>query len=296
MRIRDSEPTITGCTFSGNTTTATEDNGVIYNSYSDPIITNCILWENGEEIHNSPFSSPIVTYCDIQGGYSGTGNIDTDPLFDSNQSDTEDDNYGDLHLQAGSPCIDAGTSDDASETDKEGNPRWDNPDTPNTGGGDFPYYDMGAYEYLAIVNHTLTPPPDTNVEPGENLGPIKVSVTNNADYYYNFSIVRYLIKPDGQTIYFGPYVTYLAPGESRGRAVFILIPADSETGTFTFGLELRDLYGNTLDSNSFDFTVVSGPASGGSKDLQKLKMLRHSPKAQVDKIDGWQVITVPNKQ
>jgi len=42
-----------------------------------------------------------VTYSDVQGGYPGLGNIDADPLF-------VDAVGGDYHLQAGSPCLDAG--------------------------------------------------------------------------------------------------------------------------------------------------------------------------------------------
>ena len=48
----------------------------------------------------------------------------------------------------GSPCIDAGTSDGAPTIDIEGNERYDDCATPNTGGGTHRYYDMGAYEYL----------------------------------------------------------------------------------------------------------------------------------------------------
>ena len=39
----------------------------------------------------------------MQGGWAGTGNINADPLF-------VDPAHGDLHLQAGSPAIDAGTN------------------------------------------------------------------------------------------------------------------------------------------------------------------------------------------
>jgi hypothetical protein len=33
------------------------------------------------EIDFDDSSSPSFSYCDIQGGWSGEGNIDTDPLF-----------------------------------------------------------------------------------------------------------------------------------------------------------------------------------------------------------------------
>ena len=47
---------------------------------------------------------PLITFSDIEGGWEGEGNIDTDPLF-------TDLNNGDYTLQAGSPCIDTGTAD-----------------------------------------------------------------------------------------------------------------------------------------------------------------------------------------
>ena len=54
---------------------------------------------------------------------------------------------GDFHLQAGSPAIDAGTSDGAPTTDKDGKPRWDDPATSDTGAGAISYVDIGAFEY-----------------------------------------------------------------------------------------------------------------------------------------------------
>jgi len=53
----------------------------------------------------------------------------------------------DLRLAAGSPCIDAADGDLAPETDKDGNPRVDDPATVNTGVGTPEHVDIGAYEY-----------------------------------------------------------------------------------------------------------------------------------------------------
>jgi len=104
-------------------------------------VTNCILWgDSPDEISGG---TPAVSYSDIQGGFPGTGNIDMNPLF----VDPED---GDLHLLPGSPCIDAANNiavPSEITTDLDGNPRFvDNPYVVDTGLGDPPIVDMGAYE------------------------------------------------------------------------------------------------------------------------------------------------------
>jgi parallel beta-helix repeat protein len=109
-------PEVTNCTFSGNSAGL---GGGIYNYHSAPVLTNCILWGDGpEEMANMGDEDPMVNYCDIQGGYDGTGNIDADPLF-------ADPGSGDYHLGPGSPCVDAGTNDAPSlpAYDFEGDPR-----------------------------------------------------------------------------------------------------------------------------------------------------------------------------
>ena len=128
--------TIVNCTITGNSArgrygaSSGFGGGIACSSTS---IVNSILYGNTpDEISVS--SNPIVTYSDIQGGYSGIGNIDADPLFVGN---------GDYHLTALSPCIDLGTSEGAPSTDIGGTPR------PQGAG-----YDMGAYEYVQS-----TPPP-----------------------------------------------------------------------------------------------------------------------------------------
>ena len=94
VRISNCSPAITNSTISNNT-----QHGLHVSSGS-PMVTNCIFWGDAlAEI--SETGSPVVTYCDIQGGYQGVANIDEDPLF-------MDAGNGDYHLHACSPCIDAG--------------------------------------------------------------------------------------------------------------------------------------------------------------------------------------------
>ena len=134
-----SSPTVTNCTFTGNF--AGGEGGMHNTGGSSPMVTNCILWNNGpEEI----FGPATVAYSDVHGGWPGIGNIDADPLF-------VDPENGDYRLQAGSPCIDAADNTavpKGTTTDLDGNPRFvDDPDTPDTGNGDPPIVDMGAYEF-----------------------------------------------------------------------------------------------------------------------------------------------------
>jgi len=72
---------------------------------SFPRITNCILWNN---ITPQISGSPTVTFCDVEGGYPGEGNIVADPLFVSGPLG----NYCLSQIAAGqgadSPCVDAG--------------------------------------------------------------------------------------------------------------------------------------------------------------------------------------------
>ncbi|MGA1869824.1 MAG: right-handed parallel beta-helix repeat-containing protein [bacterium] len=96
-----SSPTISNCTISGNSS-EWNGGGIFCSSSSSPYIVNTIFWgNNGPEIYHFDYSNPKLSYCDIQGGYPGLGNIDADPLF----VDPENGNY---YLQSSSPCIDAG--------------------------------------------------------------------------------------------------------------------------------------------------------------------------------------------
>jgi len=131
-----SAPSITNSTFAGNS--ANNGGGGIRNfNSSNPMIRNSILWGNGSEIANDA-SNPTVSFSIIQGGYSGTGNLNADPLFVNAAA-------GDFRLQACSPAIDAGTNTGAPTTDLDGNARVD----AIAGGGTV---DMGAYEYQSTLS------------------------------------------------------------------------------------------------------------------------------------------------
>lgn len=140
--IRNNDPNLsaTNCTFSGNIGSG------MNNRNCTPTVTNCILWGNTGGSFDG-YGIPIVTFSDVEGGYVGTGNIDTDPQFmDANGPDgiigTEDDN---LRLSTGSPCSDAGDpnySDPNYLTDLDGRDRIVDEDCNDTF-----IVDMGAYEF-----------------------------------------------------------------------------------------------------------------------------------------------------
>jgi hypothetical protein len=99
----------------------------------------------------------LVSYSDIQGGYSGTGNKNVDPQFVRNPGPgpdgtwgTDDDDYGDLRLRAFSPAVDAGNNSAVPSgiaSDLAGNRRFaDVPTVADTGVGQAPIVDLGAYE------------------------------------------------------------------------------------------------------------------------------------------------------
>lgn len=101
--------------------------------YLPPVFSNSILWNDtaslGQEIYLDPVagSEAVVTYCDVEGSWPGTGNIDEDPLFSSPGS-------GKFELSQGSPGIDSG--DPASDVPRGGGCR----------------IDMGAYEFQKGFN------------------------------------------------------------------------------------------------------------------------------------------------
>ncbi|MDM8522467.1 SBBP repeat-containing protein [Desulfococcaceae bacterium HSG8] len=127
IHCNHSSPSITNCTVTNNS--ATYGSGISCYIASNPSIANSVFWNDAPSEIFRDQSNPVVTYSNIQGGYTGEGNINTDPMF-------VDAANGDYHLTSVSPCIDAGTSAGAPGQDLDGLPRPQNN-----------MADMGAYEF-----------------------------------------------------------------------------------------------------------------------------------------------------
>ena len=188
---------LANCTITGNS--GADVGGGIYAAgfNSSTAAANSILWGNSDgggmdeaaQVHAS-WGHLDVNHSCVQDldhfATNGVGNIGVDPLLaDPVGPDgipgTEDD---DVHLSAGSPCIDAGNNtavpfdnadldgdgDTAERTplDLAGNPRFvDDPDTDDTGVPDPPGYldivDMGAYEFFPECRMIVIDGCDTGV-------------------------------------------------------------------------------------------------------------------------------------
>lgn len=161
---------ITNCTFANNY--APQGTTLIcdWSARSPNVLrlSNCILSNGGDEIINNDGSTIEVTYSNVQGGYTGDGNIDADPMFvgligweypepvfiNGRWVPQEPFPIFDYHLTHGSPCIDTGDPEyvtEPGETDLDGNPRIVNG-----------RIDMGVYEGIANDSPISNPGQDQN--------------------------------------------------------------------------------------------------------------------------------------
>jgi hypothetical protein len=155
--------TVRNCTVAGNQGLSVPGLAVLTDGRA--VVENSIFWNNtGSRSYDTERSqinlfsggTVRVSHSIIDGWtgrYGGAGNSGNDPLFiDADGPDdvpgTEDDNLG---LSPGSPCIDAGNNaavPGSVTTDLSGRPRFvDDADTPDTGNGEPPIVDIGAYEF-----------------------------------------------------------------------------------------------------------------------------------------------------
>jgi len=132
-----SSMSVTNCTIVSNS--GNNGAGAIRNDGATLTVVGSILWNNGASEIVGNGGTTTVTYSNVQGGYAGAGNANSNPVF----VNASQDNYA---LGASSPCIDSADGNLASGWDLLGNPRVDAPPA-NTGIGVPTYVDRGAYEY-----------------------------------------------------------------------------------------------------------------------------------------------------
>lgn len=166
-----------------------------------------------------------VQYCDVEGGYYGVGNIDSDPLFQNLPME-------DYTLQPLSPCIDAGTPSFVpmgSYSDPSGASRLLDGDMDKT-----PVVDMGTFEY-SNIRATLF----GDTTPGST---VRLEVRGkNGLAYLVLGGLSLLPKPNPYVKPFGYLLVDLAawlppivPLGTIPDDVYITIPKDAPPGAWIF--------------------------------------------------------------
>jgi Right handed beta helix region/FlgD Ig-like domain len=136
-----SQPTFRNCLFTSN---SGYDATVLYldGAGTTANFANCIVWGNtggtsGTRLQSQNGAVLTVTYCDVEAGFAGTGNINANPIFAD----------GEYRLAPISPCVDVGSNAGVPvglSEDRDGRLRiWDGNSDANA------IVDMGPFEYGA---------------------------------------------------------------------------------------------------------------------------------------------------
>ncbi|MBD3232635.1 MAG: T9SS type A sorting domain-containing protein [candidate division Zixibacteria bacterium] len=214
-------------------------------SPSGPIITNSIIYFNsageGSQIWQEA-SGVEVTYSDIQGGWSGMGNIDADPRF-------VDPDNGYFDLQHTSPCIDTGD--------------------PDTNDPDGTISDMGAKyfrQYELIVSMT---PEDAPISvPAGGSFRYEGYLKNNTNQMMTSDVWVNLILPDGNL--YGPIKQFNDVPLDAQEEIIISnvnqnIPMYAPSGIYGYRAFCGEFPDMKTDSAEFGFTVTFPLANGTSE-------------------------------
>ena len=222
---------LTNCTLEGNSTYG--DEGGITTTDSDVSVVNSVLWGNSpSEVTVKTGAPPSITYSDIAGGWTGTGNIDEDPVFIDEQ----------YHIAAGSPCRDAGSLNSAPTIDFDGDLR------PEGGLPDIGFDEWRAgppCELKAIISdHPLETTPGASVGLTVHLDN-RCSRTMAADY-----IVAQVRGALGRDLLISDEIVELGPWETVDLERPVRVPPGAPIGTYAVALFVyrdEDLIGTDLE-------------------------------------------------
>jgi len=246
-----SNPTLMSVTFSNNSGNSGAG-GIGNTNDASPVLTNCILWSDSSGGSVEIDGTPTVTNSVVQGGYTGTGNLSTDPNLGPLGS------YGGyaqtVPLLPNSSAIDAGTATGAPSTDQRGITR------PQGSG-----YDIGAFER----DSTTAPQPAVigiNPDHAYPIEPINVTI-NGANFTGSPSVY---FQKSGSASIKATNVSLVSAGtitctlDMSGAAVggwnVVVLNSDGRSGALSNGFTALDIpHGDIyVDHNA------SGPSPDGT--------------------------------
>jgi len=221
------EPEILNCTIVNNS-----PGGIFTQSWEGIDVTNTIVWGNERYQIQTIESTATVSFCDIQDGYDGQGNIDTDPCFfdpSMGVGPQYDGSAASWMLQSCSPCINSGKQISLAETDLAGNMRIYSD-----------IIDIGAYENQSDLP-LITIAPSVTGNAGfvflDAESSILFDVVNTGMMDFN---IESLSIPDVNSVF-----SIVTPIEDH-----LLAPGDSVTMEIGFNPVEEKIYTNTLDIHS----------------------------------------------
>jgi len=244
-------PTLRNCTFVGN---RSDLYGAITNRLQTrATVINCIVWNNTpaaitpEEIT----INANISYSDVEGLWTGEGNINADPLFlDADGTDnifgTNDDN---LRLLPGSPCINAGSNTAVLPwvlTDLDGNPRIING-----------IVDMGAYEFCGLFNWYVNAADGDDNNDGSTLETAFATIQRAIDASgYGDTVLVYPGVYTEEIIFLGKAITI--EGVATTDGVPVLQNPDDFAVSFYYGEGPDSILKNFVIRNSFMAIFIAG--------------------------------------
>jgi len=223
-------PVFVNCTVSQNQALNGQGGGITIKRGSYGSFTNSIFWNDSPGEIEILDGSITVTYSDIEGGWSGVGNIDDDPLFVGGDP-------FDYHLTKDSPCIDTG--DPNSPPDPDGTRA-----------------DMGAYYYQEDSPWVVVPD-TTHYHRTESLG-FTVTATNDADTTIFFEAWTEVETPDSFNIIpaLGPINAVVAAHETVTSHITQYIPEYAPFGgPYVYRVKAGTFPDEVLAEDSFEFFI-----------------------------------------
>lgn len=251
-------PELRNCTIVHNS-----PGGIYTTSWEGTNVTNTIVWGNDVYQIQADECSPTVSFCDVQGGCRGDGNMNVDPCFfdpSVGAGIDYDGSSASWALQTRSSCINSGTQvADLPSTDLAGGSRTQNN-----------VIDLGAYENQSSVP-LMTISPSVSVDAGfvpvdaNSVVQLEIANTGTRDFK-----IEGLGIADANGVF-----SLLTPIQDR-----VLSPGDSvqvkvafrprEEKSYTSAVDVRSTADNgatrqiTLRGVGVSGTIVPGPSVSGA--------------------------------